>query len=190
MIKKFESFIAENNNEIYQNILNTIDLNKHKIKIDKKNVGFKIYDNPIDTAINNSYLLKFYLKIKRKYNKKVNNIPFPLDKYNTETKYQDSLLKLNNIAIFFNRKYENENDIKFKLIIAMCIHLMEIILDDLYFNIKPRMHDIYTEIEKIELPKDDTKEFVENFINKEGNLNHMIFFFDTNEIVRSIKNYY
>ncbi len=157
-----------------------------KYKIEKF-AGIKLFDNGLQTAINNSAITKFYSQYFWKHTKRYpGTIPFPFDKLNgNEARFN----KLNDLA----KIYENHEDIYFQLVNSMAVRAMDLILYEMYFGIKTRIYDIKEEVDKLILPdkndENELKRFVRDFTYKDGEFNHMIFFSLSTDVLRTIEHY-
>ena len=149
--------------------------NKYRLKT-KYGDNLKLYETGIDTALNNGMITKFYLQYLR--NNKKTTIILPTPNLNPEP-YE----KLNELI----NLYGDENHL-FKM---KCFQMMNILLYEDYFNIDFRYGNGHEIIENLNLPRDE-KEFYELndfFNNKEGAIRHILFFADSNPIVRLIETY-
>lgn len=173
-MKNFNQFINENikENESVDNIILFIDSFPKKMKINKP---YQLYSDGIESAISNSEITSFYEKYQReKFKKYIKSIPFPFEKLTSDN--VERFNKLNEIAKIY-KKYE---DVHMKLIEHVCLHLMDVILYDMYFDIKPQRFNVYEKIDELIIPDEknvnDCKKFGRWFANKENPFNYIIFF--------------
>lgn len=183
-VKKFNQFINENASSDIDVLIQIIESYSKKIKINKPH---SLYDNGLETAISNSEIAKFYTKFQREnFKKYIKSIPFPFDKIGDNGSRFD---KLNDIAHIF----EKYSDIQLNLVKYMCLHMMDIILYDMYFDVKSMRYDIYEKIDELVIPdkKNDfeCKKFGLWFTDKENPMNYILFYTNTNDIIRRIRNY-
>lgn len=75
----------------------------------------------------------------------------------------------------------------------MCLQMMDIILYDIYFDVKSRKYDIYKKIDELVIPDKNNdfecKEFGLLFTDKENHINYILVYADSNDIIRRIRNY-
>jgi hypothetical protein len=183
-VKNFNQFINENSSTDIDVLIQTIESYSKKIKINKPHI---LYDNGLETAISNSEITKFYTKFQREnFKKYIKSIPFPFDKIGDNGSRFD---KLNDIA----RIFENYDDVRLNLVKHMCLHMMDIILYDMYFGVKSMGYDIYEKIDELVIPDKNNdfecKKFGLWFTDKENPMNYILFYTNTNEIIRRIENY-
>ena len=165
-------------------LIQTIESYSKKIKINKPH---SLYDNGLETAISNSEITKFYTKFQREnFKKYIKSIPFPFDKIGDNGSRFD---KLNDIAHIF----EKYSDVQLNLVKYMCLHMMDIILYDMYFDVKSMRYDIYEKIDELVIPDKNNdfecKKFGLCFTDKENPMNYILFYTNTNDIIRRIRNY-
>ena len=186
-IDKFKTFLLkESKNDDIENIISIIDSYTKKIKINKPYV---IYNDGLETAISNSEITKFYSGYYREYNKKyVKSIPFPFEKIGDNLKRFDKLNKLCKIY----EKYSD--DFKLLLVKNLSLHLMDIILYDIYFDIKSRRYDVYEVVDNLSIPDENSDEecrkFAKWFTDKDNPINIILFFSNTNNIIVTIRDSY
>lgn len=183
-VKNFNQFISENSSSDIDFLIQTIESYSKKIKINKP---YSLYDNGLETAISNSEITKFYTKFQReKFKKYIKSIPFPFDKIEDNDSRFD---KLNDIAHIF----EKYSDVQLNLVKYMCLHMMDIILYDMYFDVKSMRYDIYEKIDELVIPDKNNdlecKKFGLWFTDKENPMNYILFYTNTNDIIRRIRNY-
>lgn len=186
-INKFKNFLLkESKNDDIENIISIIDSYNKKIKINKPYV---IYNDGLETAVSNSQITKFYSRYYRENNKKyVKSIPFPFEKMGDNLKRFDKLNQLCKI-------YEKYSDVlKLLLVKNQSLHLMDIILYDMYFDIKSRRYDIYEVIDNLSIPDENNDKecwkFGLWFTNKENPINYIIFYSNTYNIITTIRDNY
>jgi len=191
-IKDYKKFLSDERGGIRANIIKDIEKFPKKLKLNKL---YKLYDSGLETAISNGEIRLFYENYYRNnFKKYVKSIPFPFEKLTPENTARFD--KLNKIAHIF----ENITDVNSKVIPNYCFKLMDMILYDMYFNIKtvddnPKMrYDIYEKVDELVIPDTDNelewKRFGLKFLNSENPLNYIIFLSNTNEIIRFVRNYY
>jgi len=168
-----------------EDIFNFMQSIPTKVRINKP---YQLYDDGMETAINNSEITKFYSEYMRKnYKKYIKNIPFPSNKMNSSM--VERFDKLNKIA----RIFEGFSDVRMKLIQYLCLHLMDVILFDLYFDVKSRRYNVYEEVDKLEVPdRNDIAECMRFGIkmgDKDGPINLILFFTNVDDIIRLVRNY-
>ncbi len=183
-VKNFNQFINENTSSDIDALIQTIESYSNKIKINKPH---SLYDNGLETAISNSEITKFYTKFQREnFKKYIKSIPFPFDKIGDNGSRFD---KLNDIAHIF----EKYSDVQLNLVKYMCLHMMDIILYDMYFDVKSMRYDIYEKIDELVIPDKNNdfecKKFGLWFTDKENPMNYILFYTNTNDIIRRIRNY-
>jgi hypothetical protein len=186
-IKKFNQFITENKSFIpneLNDIITTIESYPKKIKINKP---YALYDDSLDTAISDSKISNFYKKYKQTQKNYVKSIPFPFDKIGDNKKRFD---KLNEIAHIFD-KY---TDVQLSVVKYLCFQLMDIILYDMYFDIKSRHYDIYEKIDELVVPDKNNdfecRTFGLKLSDRENPLYYIIFYSTSNPIINIINSYY
>jgi hypothetical protein len=167
-----------------EDIVSKIDSNKRRIKISK---GYTIYDNSLQTAISNSEITSFYTNYQRKINKKyIKSIPFPFEKMGDNLNRFNKLNKICQI-------YENFSDNRFNLLKNLALHLMDIILFDMYFDIKSFKYDVYEIVDNLEIPDEtnelECKKYGLWFQDKENPINYILFYSNTDNIINTIRYY-
>ncbi len=187
MIDKVNDFKPSINETIDNNIDSLIKKIESYPKKAKINKPYQLYDNGLETAISNSEITNFYTKYKREVLKKyVKSIPFPFDKIGDNNSRFD---KLNDIAQIF----EKYDDVNLNVVKYLCLHMMDIILYDMYFDIKSRGHDIYAKIDELVIPDKNNevecKKFGVWFSDKENPINYILFFTNTIDTIRIIRDY-
>lgn len=180
--KKF--LVLEETNKTVDDIISTIESYDKKIKINKP---YTIYDNGLETAISNSEITRFYAKYQReKYRKYIKSIPFPFDKMEDN---MERFEKLNTLCKIY-QKYTD--DVKLLLVKSIALHIMDIILYDMYFDIESRYYNVYDLVDKLSIPDaNNDKECVEYakwITDKENPLNYVLFYTNTNNIITTIRN--
>ena len=183
-VKNFNQFINENTSNDIDVLIRYIETYSKKIKINKP---YSLYNNGLETAISNSEITKFYTKYQREnFKKYIKSIPFPFDKIGDNVSRFD---KLNDIAHIF----EKYNDVQLNLVKYLCLHMMDIILYDMYFDVKSMRYDIYGKIDELVIPDKNNdiecKKFGLWFTDKENPINYILFYTNTNDIIRRIRNY-
>jgi hypothetical protein len=183
-VKNFNQFINENSSSDVDVLIRHIETYPKKIKINKPH---SLYDNGLETAISNSEITKFYTKYQREnFKKYIKSIPFPFDKIGDNG---DRFDKLNGIAHIF----EKYSDVQLNLVKYMCLHMMDIILYDMYFDVKSMRYDIYEKIDELVIPDKNNdfecKKFGLWFTDKENPMNHILFYTNINDTIRRIRNY-
>jgi hypothetical protein len=183
-VKNFNQFINENTSSDIDVLIRHIETYPKKIKINKPH---SLYDNGLETAISNSEITKFYTKYQREnFKKYIKSIPFPFDKIGDNGGRFD---KLNSIAHIF----EKYSDVQLNLVKYMCLHMMDIILYDMYFDAKSMRYDIYEKIDELVIPDKNNdfecKKFGLWFTDKENPMNYILFYTNTNDTIRRIRNY-
>ena len=142
-VRNFNQFIKENTSSDIDVLVKHIESCSKRIKINKP---YTIYDNGLETAISNSEITKFYTKFQREnFKKYIKSIPFPFDKIGDNGSRFD---KLNDIVHIF----EKYSDVQLNLVKYMCLHMMDIILYDMYFDVKSMRYDIYEKIDELVIP--------------------------------------
>jgi hypothetical protein len=179
-----QSTINENASSDVDFLIQIIESYSKKIKINKPH---SLYDSGLETAISNSEITKFYTEFQREnFKKYIKSIPFPFDKIGDNGSRFD---KLNNIAHIF----EKYRDVQLKLVKYMCLHMMDIILYDMYFDVKSRSYDVYEKIDELAIPDKNNdfecKKFGLWFTDKENPINYILFYTGNNDIIRRIRNY-
>lgn len=181
-----KSILSENDSHIdittSKGVFDYINVFPKKLKFDK-GVGTHLDDNPLQTAISNSEIKRFYENYMRiNFKKYVNSIPFPFSKMNREI--EQDLNKLNILAHIFNK----HDDLKSKLAVQMCLQLMGHIIMDLYFDIKTRRYDIYQTVKDLEIPTQENYEKVlRDFTDKEHPANYINFYSLTDNIYNLLR---
>lgn len=173
---------SDKRKDIVDGIISDIDKNITKFKILKPG----IYVNSLETAISNSNITKFY---KRYYNvffkTNKNSIPFPKDKLSTDI--SNSLDKLNSLIKIFE-KYDHHT---FQLAKIRCIHLMDLVLYDLYFGVQT--NNLYETILSLEIPDETELKNVSlsaiPFLKNDGVIDNMLFSILSNNTVNFIINF-
>jgi hypothetical protein len=183
-VKNWKQFLNENTSSDIDVLISNIETYSKKIKINKP---YSLYNNGLETAISNSEITKFYTKYQREnFKKYIKSIPFPFDKIGDNVSRFD---KLNDIAHIF----EKYNDVELNLVKYMCLHMMDIILYDMYFDVKSMRYDIYDKIDELVIPDKNNdiecKKFGLWFTDKENPINYILFYTNTNDIIRRIRNY-
>jgi len=183
-VKNWKQFLNENTSSDIDVLISNIETYSKKIKINKP---YSLYNNGLETAISNSEITKFYTKYQREnFKKYIKSIPFPFDKIGENVSRFD---KLNDIAHIF----EKYNDVQLNLVKYMCLHMMDIILYDMYFDVKSMRYDIYEKIDELVIPDKNNdiecKKFGLWFTDKENPINYILFYTNTNDIIRRIRNY-
>ena len=183
-VKNFNQFINENTSNDIDVLIRYIETYSKKIKINKP---YSLYNNGLETAISNSEITKFYTKYQREnFKKYIKSIPFPFDKIGDNVSRFD---KLNDIAHIF----EKYNDVQLNLVKYLCLHMMDIILYDMYFDVKSMRYDIYGKIDELVIPDKNNdiecKKFGLWFTDKENPINYILFYTNTNDIIRRIRHY-
>lgn len=183
-IKNFNQFINENTSSDIDTLIKIIESYSKKIKINK---SYSLYDNGLETAISNSDITYFYEKFQRENSKKyIKSIPFPFDKIGDNISRFD---KLNDIAHIFG----GYRGMQPHLVKQSCLNLMDIILYDIYFDVKSSKYDIYEIIDDLVIPNenddDECKKFSMWFTDKENPIQYILFYTNNNDIIRRINNY-
>ena len=183
---KFKDYLTDKNKNTVDDIIKIIDSNKSKKSIKRE----MLYNDGIDTAISNSKISYFYKNYYRTiYNVRKVNIPFPKEKVTKEV--SDVLDKLNSLSIIFDNAGKTYNDNYYKLSHLICLQLMDVILFDLYFDIKP-IYDLYEEINIINIP-DDRKENISAaalpLIKRDGRIENILFSILSENIVNFVINF-
>jgi len=179
-----QEFLNENTSSDIDVLISNIETHSKKIKINKP---YSLYNNGLETAISNSEITKFYTKYQREnFKKYIKSIPFPFDKIGDNVSRFD---KLNDIAHIF----EKYNDVQLNLVKYLCLHMMDIILYDMYFDVKSMRYDIYDKIDELVIPDKNNdiecKKFGLWFTDKENPINYILFYTNNNDIIRRIRNY-
>ena len=174
-VKNWKQFLNENTSSDIDVLISNIETHSKKIKINKP---YSLYNNGLETAISNSEITKFYTKYQREnFKKYIKSIPFPFDKIGDNVSRFD---KLNDIAHIF----EKYNDVQLNLVKYLCLHMMDIILYDMYFDVKSMMYDIYDKIDELVIPDKNNdiecKKFGLWFTDKENPINYILFYINTN----------
>ena len=184
-MKIWKQFINESLNDDVNNIIEKINTYTKKIKINKPHI---LYNNGVETAISNSEITKFFTRYQREnFKKYIKSVPFPFEKLSEDniTRFN----KLNDIAHIF----ENYSDTQLLIVKYKCLHLMDIILYDMYFDIKSRNYDIYEKVDEITIPDKNNiiecKKFGLWFSDKENPLNYIVFFSNSIPTVNIVRNY-
>lgn len=180
-IKSYYNFINESFSNIDE-IISYIEKIRKKIKLESP---YRLYDDGLETAINNSEITSFYRNYKIINNKKyIKSIPFPFEKVGDNIQRFDKLNKISKI-------YENNE--KFKLVKYICLQLMDVILYDMYFDIKSRRFDVYDVVDNMEIPDESDKNSLTRFakwiLSRDGEVNLIIFYTNTDDTLLKIRNY-
>jgi len=185
-VKNWEQFINEDvKSDSIEDLVSHIESFPKKIKINKP---YKLYDGGLETAISNSEITELYVNYQRiTFKKYIKSIPFPFEKMTSDNILRFN--KLNEVAHI----YESYSEVKFKIVKYICLHLMDIILYDAYFDIKSQRYDVYEKIDELNIP-DKTNDFeVKKFglwlSDKENPINYIIFYTNTNPIINRIRHY-
>jgi hypothetical protein len=184
-VKSFGEFLNESSDkrkDTVDGIISDINKNNTKLKILKPGS----YVNGLDTALSNSNITKFY---KRYYNvffkTSKNTIPFPKDKLSTDI--SNSLNKLNSLIKIFE-KYDHYT---FQLGKIRCVHLMDLILYELYFDIQTSK--LYETILSLEIPDESELKNVSQslipLVKNDGVIDNMLFSILSDNTVNFIINF-
>lgn len=170
--------------EIVDGIINTINTNTFKIKIVKP----LVYPDSLNTAISNSNITKFYKRYYAVFFKKYkSNIPFPNEKITPNIR--GSLDRLNDLIKIY-QNYEGKN-FYFGLAKLRCMHLLDLVLYDLYFDIKTE--NLYQIILSLEIPNETELKNVSlsiiPIISNNGIIDEHLFYILSENIVNFIVNF-
>lgn len=181
---QLQNIISSNNpDEIFGFIKSLPEKYKLSTKIGD---SFKLYEDGLKTAINNSQIAIFYLAYLRKQKKSSTVLPIPANiESHTYNKIHELIRMIDSSTL-----ESNVGDLNTKLFRAMCFHVLQYLLYEDYFGsiFKQNFHKI---VEEIQLPN-TTKELQELFLefnNKDGKIRHTLFFGDTIPVVKTIKSY-
>jgi hypothetical protein len=181
-IREYLNESSDRRKDTVDEIITNIDKNTSKLKILKPST----YDNALETAISNSNITKFYRRYYNVFYKiSKNTVPFPKDKLSTDI--SNSLDKLNSLIKIFE-KYEHNT---FQLAKLRSIHLMDLVLYDLYFDIKT--NNLYETILSLEIPDETELKNVSlsalPFLKNDGVIDNMLFSSLSDNIVNFIINF-
>ncbi len=172
---------------------------KYKLQT-KYGDSFKLYPDGISTAINNSMITRFYLKILKNKGKTTTIMPGPklnpatydklnelikiIDNYHKPVEQKDSTSILN---MPDNERLELNN----RLFRAQCFQMMNLLLYEEYFDVYPLRRDPHEIINDLKLPQNEEEflQLFEEWNNKEGEVRLLLFRADSVDIIRAIENY-
>jgi hypothetical protein len=185
-----------------QKIFDFIQSQPIKYKLNTKyGESFKLYENGIDTALNNSIITHFYLKYLRNNKKSTTILPTPpldiklYDKLNNLIKLCDVYSveedKSDKPKSLMDMSDNDKKSLQNRLLRANCFQMMNILLYEDYFNVDFRYGNGHKIIRELTLPKNenDFYELYNKWNDKNGELRHILFYADVIPIVSAIEKY-
>jgi hypothetical protein len=191
------------NIETKEDIFNYLRSLPKKFKIQTK-YGYypiKIYDDGFSTAINYNPITKLYLDIFRAQKKTTTLMPIPdnidvkpynilndiikaVQKFPVEVD-NDKTIQIGNMTKEQQRKLDNG------LVTALCHQLMCALLYEDYFNTDFSRGNVHKEVQKLNVPQteEDITVLSNQLKNKESVIRHILFFADTDPIIRLIESH-
>lgn len=163
--------------------------------------SFKLYPDGINTAINNSAIVRFYLQYLRKTKKTSGVINIPRLDPNSYRILNELIKILDNLHIPEEKtneprtllgipdkeKFSMEN----RLLRANCFQLMNALLYEDFFNVDFRHGNVHDIVNNTQLPtnQEELNKLYEQWNNKEGDIRHILFYADVIPIVHTIEKY-
>jgi hypothetical protein len=205
-VKNFNQFINESiintSNTNIDEIVNYIQTLPDKYKLKTKfGESFRLYNDGIDTALNNSMITHFWIKYHKNNKKTTTLLPIP----NLNSEVYNKLNDLIKLCDFYSVEEDksdkpksllnmSDNDRKSlnnRLLRANCFQMMNILLYEDYFDVDFRYGNGHKIIEDLILPSNEIEfyELFNEWNNKEGKMRHILFYADVIPIVSTIEKY-
>ena len=208
-VKNFKQFTNENldidfslSSGNVDKIINFIKSLPNRYKLKTRFVdSLNLYDNGVDTALNSSRIVSFYLKYHK--NNKTTTTILPTPELNSElyNKLND-LIKLCDLYYVEEEKSDkpkslmrisdiDKKSLNIRLFKAMCHQMMNALLYEDYFSVDFRYGNAHNIISDMILPQNEDEFFqlFDNWNNRESKVRGLLFYADAVPIVSTIEKY-